>query len=233
MADQIPTYDANGKLVAKPPDWASVYWGSLGLPTDVSARIDKIFAQYADHTTAAALAQQYLRSTTWYAQTFPGIEYGIRNGFFNDETGYRQYVQQVNDAWKTFAGHPISGREVAAWLQQGKSSDYLAKYIEGESIALTNRQQTQALAGAQGPQGQLTPEQLHALGLQQAGISTRPSRCSRAPSSSRPAPRSSSSGWIRIGSVRASRRSSSTPARMPPRPSWPPRSPSTGPRPSG
>ncbi len=172
MADQIPTYDANGKLVAKPPDWASVYWGSLGLPTDVSARIDKIFAQYADHTTAAALAQQYLRSTTWYAQTFPGIEYGIRNGFFNDETGYRQYVQQVNDAWKTFAGHPISGREVAAWLQQGKSSDYLAKYIEGESIALTNKQQTQALAGAQGPQGQLTPEQLHALGLQQAGIST-------------------------------------------------------------
>lgn len=171
MAD-IPTYDANGKLVSKPPDWATVYWGSLGLPPDVSTRIDKIFSQYADHTTAAALAQQYLRSTKWYAATFPGIEYGIRNGFFTDETGYRQYVQQVNDAWQTFAGHPISGPELAGWLQQGKSADYLLKYIKGEQIALTQKQQIQALAGAQRPEGQLTPYELNTLGKQQAGIET-------------------------------------------------------------
>ncbi|MHB8742566.1 MAG: hypothetical protein ACYC9L_05510 [Sulfuricaulis sp.] len=155
-----------------PVDWSAVYWGGLGLPTDVVSQINKIFSQYPDVTVAQALAQQYLRGTPWYQTTFPGIQYGIRNGLFTDETGYRRYVTELNQHYQAYTNQPVTGTDVASWLQQGKDSTYVGNYFKGNAIAQTEAPDLNYESGAFTPQGQLTSAERQAYGQEKAGIDT-------------------------------------------------------------
>ncbi len=161
------TYDQNGKLVKDP--WSTTWWASLGLPADVSARLDKILTQYTNQQLATAAATTYLRGTQWYAQTFPGIEAGRTSGITPNEATYRAYVNDFNNLYQQYLGRPATARDVQAELMNGRDINYLAKYLQGNSYALANKQNIQALAGAQGP-GPLSGQELQAYGQAKAGV---------------------------------------------------------------
>ncbi len=167
-----PTTTTPAAPAGPPVDWAQIYWGALGLPPELLAAINKIFAQYPDATTGFQVAQNYLRGTDWYAKTFPGIAYGIRNGLFTDENGYRQYVNELNNLYQQYNNRAVTGDEAASWLTQGRNSAYVGNVFQGNAIAQTQGPEAQYEAGAFSAEGQLTPDQLQAYGQEQAGIDT-------------------------------------------------------------
>ena len=157
------------KPTGPPVDWATVYWGSLGLTPDLINQINKIFGLYPDQSIAFQVAQQYLRGTDWYSQTFPGIAYGIRNGLFTDETGYRAYVNDVNQLYRQYQDRDVTGDEVALWLSQGRNTAQLGRAFQGHAIAQAEAPDRQYEAGAFTPEGHLSQIDLEAYGQQQAG----------------------------------------------------------------
>ena len=153
-------------------DWYKAFFGNYGLPPDVQGTIIDILKKYAsDPATAQALSTQYLRSTPWYQTTFPGFANGVNNGLFTDETGYRNYLNAVNNIYNQYLGRHVSGDEVAALLKEGANPNTLANRFQGQAYVNANRNDIQYLSGAFGG-GPMTPDQLTALGNQQAGIDT-------------------------------------------------------------
>lgn len=153
-------------------DWADAFWGSLGLPPNLVSQINGIFAQTPDQSQAYVLAKQALQGSDWYQSTFPGIGAGIQAGMFTDETGYRAYVNDLNNLYQQYYNRAVTSDEVQSWLNQGKDPRYVAEVFQGTAIANTMGPQWQYLAGAQSPQGRLTGEQKIAAGEEQAGLDT-------------------------------------------------------------
>lgn len=153
-------------------DWASAFFSSLGLPTDVVNNINKLFTQYSDVNTASAAAIAYIRGTPWYSQTFPGIQTGIKNGLFSDEQGYRDYVNKLNVLAQQYQGRAISGDETTSYIQQGLAPAYVDKLFQSNAYVKANANDIQYEMGAFGEpgQGRLTAEQLSALGKQEVGL---------------------------------------------------------------
>lgn len=153
-------------------DWYKSFFAQYGLPNDVQSSIVNILKQYAaDPSTAQTLAQQYLRTTPWYATTFPGFSSGVTNGLFTDETGYRSYLDTVNNVYNQYLGRHISGDEVTALLKEGANPQLVANRFQGQAWVNANGQDSQYLAGAFG-EGRLSGDQLTAAGNENAGIDT-------------------------------------------------------------
>jgi hypothetical protein len=153
-------------------DWYKAFFGQYGLPGDVQASIVDILKQYAaDPTTAQTLAQQYLRTTPWFQSTFPGFSSGVTNGLFTDETGYRSYLNSVNNVYNQYTGRHVSGDELTALLKEGANPQLVANRFQGQAWVNANGNDSQYLAGAFGD-GRLTPDQLTAAGNESAGIDT-------------------------------------------------------------
>ena len=155
-----------------PSDWYKAFFANYGLPPDVQSNILDILKKYAsDPATAQALSTQYLRGTDWYKTTFPGFSEGVNNGLFTDETGYRNYLNAFNNIYNQYLGRHISGDETAALLKEGINPSTLANRFQGQAYIQANKPEIQYLSGAFG-NGQLTPDQLSALGNENAGIDT-------------------------------------------------------------
>ena len=152
-------------------DWADAFWGSLGLPQSLINQINDALAKVTDPTQAMAVGQNLLRSSDWYKQTFPGIANGIQQGLFTDETGYRSYVNQLNNLYQQYYNRAISSDEVTGYLQSGRSATYVGNVLQGNALAQTQAPQLQYEQGAFG-EGRLTDQQLQAYGQEQAGIDT-------------------------------------------------------------
>jgi hypothetical protein len=117
-------------------DWASAYFGNLGLPADVQKQVNSIFSKYPDDAElAVALARQYIRTTPWFSQNFPGFFEGLRAGLFSDETGYRGYVNQANVYTQQYFGRPVSVYEIESALHQGITPEILGRTYEAGAIA--------------------------------------------------------------------------------------------------
>ena len=154
------------------PDWYKAFFGQYNLPTDVQSQLMDILTKYAsDPSTAQVLATQYLRSTPWYQTTFPGFSAGVSNGLFTDETGYRSYLNAVNQVYNQYLGRHVSGDEVSALLSEGASPTLVANRFQGQAYVQANSPEIQYLSGAFG-NGRLTTDQLTALGNENAGIDT-------------------------------------------------------------
>ena len=153
-------------------DWASFFWGSLGLPQDLINQIDNALAGVTDASLALAIGTNLMRSSSWYAQTYPGINYGIRNGLFTDETGYRDYVNKLNQLYQQYYGRAVNTSEVTNYLQLGQEYSYVANLLQGQAIAQAEKPTLQYEAGAFDQQGQLTAPELTAYGNEKAGIDT-------------------------------------------------------------
>lgn len=153
-------------------DWYKAFFSNYGVPADVQSNLIDILKKYAsDPSTAQALSTQYLRSTPWYQTTFPGFNAGVSNGMFSDEAGYRNYLNAVNNVYNQYMGRHVSGDEVNALLKEGADPSTLARRFAGQAYINTNKNEIQYLAGAFG-EGRLTPDQLTALGNENAGIDT-------------------------------------------------------------
>jgi hypothetical protein len=158
-----------GTTPADETDWAQFYFGSLGLPADVIAKIDDIFRKNDDPTAASQIALAYIRGTPWYAQTFPGIQEGMKLGIVGDERDYRAYVNAINQQSINYQGRAISGSEIGAFLTNGLSVDTVTRQYAGAADINVNRNDYQYYAGNFGD-GQLTNPELTGLGQQNAGL---------------------------------------------------------------
>lgn len=159
-------------------DWgelANSYFASWNLPPDVRARIEQIFrADYANIDVATQLALNYVRSTDWYAQTFPGIQLAEAKGLVSDEAGYRQLLNQQTQLYKQFLGRDITTDEFAANLSEGVTTTVVGQRLQGAVYAKTYGGDWNYALGAFGDasQGRLSDEQATTLGQEQAGLDT-------------------------------------------------------------
>ena len=153
-------------------DWYKAYFGQYGLPQDVQDALIGLLTKYAaDPSTAMALSTQYLRSTPWYQTTFPGFSSGVQNGMLTDETGYRNYMNTINNIYNQYMGRHVSGDEINALLKEGAAPQLVANRFQGQAWVQANTPETQYLGGAFG-QGRLSSDQLTALGNENSGIDT-------------------------------------------------------------
>ena len=151
-------------------DWASAFFGALGLPDDVMKQVTQTLRDHAqDPTLAQALATQYIRSTPWYAIHYPGALEGIAKGVIQDESQYTQYLNQVNVLSRQYQGRDISGDEIKSYLSSGYNPGYVANLYQGQAYVAANRNDIQYLSGAFG-NGPLDAGSLTALGNESAGI---------------------------------------------------------------
>lgn len=153
-------------------DWYKAFFSQYGLPSDVQSQLIGILQKYAsDPAIAQALATQYLRGTDWFQTKFAGFGSGVQNGLFGDEQGYLSYLNSVNNIYNQYLGRHVSSDELAAYLAEGVNPDIIARRFQGQAYIQANSPEIQYLSGAFG-NGQLTKDQLTALGNEQAGIDT-------------------------------------------------------------
>lgn len=153
-------------------DWVSLFWGSLGLDTATIAGLTKAISGLTDPTQIQTIGQNYLRSTPWYQQTFPGFAAGVQAGLYTDESGYRQYVGQLNQATQQYLGQAVTGAQVTAALSGGISANVYAQLLQGDALAKTLGPEAQYEAGAFDSQGRLSDQELQAYGREKAGYDT-------------------------------------------------------------
>jgi hypothetical protein len=154
-----------------PVDWSAML-GESGLPANVVAELNRIFTRTTDINQAVTIGQAYVRSTPWYAQTFPGIQSGINSGLIADEQGYRAYSNQLTQYYRQYLNRAPTPAEIAAHLTQGQSVDLVGKQLGGQAYVQANLPQINQTLGAYGDTGTPTADQLTALGREQAGLDT-------------------------------------------------------------
>lgn len=150
-------------------DWKAYLTDYLGIPADVAAIVDAIFREESDPGRAAFRAIAYIRGTDWYKQTYRGIGTGIQKGVVQDERGYRDYVNRVNQVFRQYYGRDATPDEIERFLDEGASVERIGLRGAGFANVQANRGDYQYLSGAFGG-GRLTEEQLTALGEQEAGL---------------------------------------------------------------
>lgn len=152
------------------PDWASSFFGGFGLPPDVVAQVNKIFAQYSDVNAAAQAALAYIRGTPWYTQTYPGINEGIQKGLISNEADYRNLLNQQSQLYKQYLGRDITGAEFAANLAEGVNLSTIGGRLQGAALVGTYGADWRYTLGAFDEAGLPTDAETKALGEETAGL---------------------------------------------------------------
>lgn len=167
----------------KPTDYSSLFT-FFGLPSDLVGTINKMMAQYIssgmtiDDATTQILG--YIRGTPWYAQTYPGIAYGLSSGLFDEtqdmEVQYRKYVNEADQYSQQYLGSNVSSADIVKLLQSGTSAAVYGKQLEGQSYANAYTQDwnniLEPFGTGQFGNGPLQPNQALALGEEQVGYKT-------------------------------------------------------------
>lgn len=151
-------------------DYAS-WLGLFGLPADVQKKINEIFSNSTDVNQATQLSLAYVRGTSWYTQTYPGIKEGFAKGIVANEAQYRELLNQQNQLYRQYFGRDIAGSEFAAHLAEGTNTDTLGRRFSGAAYVKANASDIQYLGGAFG-EGRLSDSELKAFGEEKAGIDT-------------------------------------------------------------
>jgi hypothetical protein len=164
--------------ITGPTDWSGVL-GIAGLPADLVAQITQIFSTVVDTSAAVAMALGVVRGSAWYAQTFPGITQGISHGLFQNEAGYRDYRNALDQIYRQWTSGGLTAEGLASALSEGVSPDIVGRRFEGRAFVETNRRDLAFVSGAFGTDTDLgdrdtafTEAELQALGQQQAGLGT-------------------------------------------------------------
>lgn len=145
------------------PDWDSIL-GEYGLPSDIISQLNQIWTTAGgDVNSAVTLAQAYIRGTTWYAQTYPGIQAGINAGLFSDEAGYRAYENQVDQIYQQYWNRPATTAELNARITSGESVGQVANQFQAGATLGTISDPLKGL---------FTADELKAYADEQAGIDT-------------------------------------------------------------
>lgn len=154
-------------------DWADVYFGQYGLPADLKAQIEALGQKYGTSNPDVFFqsAQNVVRQSDWFKTTYPGFFEGVRAGLFTDETGYRSYLNALNQVYKQYVGRDVSGSEAASHLATGANPTLVANQFQGDAIAKTNANEWQYLSGAFS-EGAFSASDNQTLGRELAGIDT-------------------------------------------------------------
>jgi hypothetical protein len=166
----VPPYDPDTGTFDSGTDWAAAYFGSLGLPADIVKKVNDIFKKYPDTNQAIQFALAYIRGTSWYAQTFPGIQYGIQHGLIADERDYLQYVTAMDSLAQRYWGRNISSEEIASFLFSGKTPDIVGREYAGLANIMAYSGEYNYYLGAFGEGGRPSDAEMKALGEEQAGL---------------------------------------------------------------
>lgn len=150
-------------------DWHA-YLTNWGFTPEIVDELDRIFRTYSDASQASASAIAYIRGTDWYATTFPGIQEGMKLGVISDEASYRAYTNQLNDLYHRYYNRDVTGADVATALKGGFTTAHVDAHFQGQAYVAANQNDIQGALGAYDSEGQATPDQLSALGDQQAGL---------------------------------------------------------------
>lgn len=154
-------------------DWASSFFSSLGLPTDVVNKVNQIFGQYGDTNAATAAATAYIRGTPWYDQTYPGIKEAFQKGIVSDESGYRNLLNQQTQVYNLYLGRDITSDEYAANLREGASLATVGGRLQGAAYVGAYGNDWRYALGNFGDNGDLAADpNLTALGQEKAGLDT-------------------------------------------------------------
>jgi hypothetical protein len=151
-------------------DWASAFFSGLGLPGDVQNKVNDIFSQYSDTNAASAAALAYIRGTTWYDQTYPGIKEAFAKGTVSNEADYRALLNQQTQFYKNYLGRDITADEFASNLREGATSQTVEGRLKGASLVGAYGNDWRYALGNFGDQGDLTDGNLKALGEEKAGL---------------------------------------------------------------
>lgn len=155
---------------ALPPlDWRA-YLGNWGFDESDINELDKIFKTYTDANQATAAGLAYIRGTQWYAKTFAGIGAGIKAGLFNDEAGYRAYVNDLNQVYSRFYNRSVTTNEVQDFLNKGTNPNAVNAHLTGQAALQAQLPDVQYALGAFDSQGQATNSELSAYGDQLGGL---------------------------------------------------------------
>jgi hypothetical protein len=139
------------------------------MPSDVIANLNQILSTSLNPdgsintSEAVELAQAYVRGTSWYAQTYPGIQQGIDAGLFNDESGYMAYENQVNQIYQQYWGRPATSAELNAHITSGQSVSQISNQFQSGAIQQNFSDPLKAI---------FTTSELQAFANEQAGIDT-------------------------------------------------------------
>lgn len=132
-----PTPDTETNKHLENADWAAAFFGSLGLPKDVVEQVNKLFTQYSDVNAASAAALGYIRGTSWYATTYPGIAEGIQKGLVSNEADYRNLLNQQSQVYKQYLGRDVTSAEFASNLGEGVPLSTVGGRLQGAALAGT------------------------------------------------------------------------------------------------
>lgn len=143
-------------------DWSAIL-GQYGLPQDIINQLNQIFSQTGDINQAITIGQAYIRGTSWYQQTYPGIQSGINAGLFSDEAGYRQYQSQVNQIYQQYYGRNATAAEISQYATAGTSLSKVGAQFQAAALKSNFSDPLKGL---------LNDDELTALANEQAGIDT-------------------------------------------------------------
>lgn len=145
--------------------------GIPGLPPDIAARV----AEFLKNDPTGDSAIRYIRTTPWYATEYAGIQEGIAKQLFdpqgNPERDYRNWKTSIIDTYKRYYGRIPTVQEITSMATNGYKAEVVEQQGQGHAWAGVHGADSQWASGAFGG-GQLSPEELKALGEQQSGIQT-------------------------------------------------------------
>lgn len=161
--DKNPSDAARPKLPPTAQDWLQTL-ASVGLTPAMIGELNKIWiGAGGDAKVATPLALRYVRSTPWYAKTYPGISAGINAGLFSDERGYSDYRNTITQVYKQYYNRAPTNAEVGVYVTKGQSPTQIAKQFSSAAAAGSIPDPLKKL---------FTPAELKALTDQAAGIDT-------------------------------------------------------------
>lgn len=147
----------------EPTDWQAVL-GMYGMTPDMINQINELWKKTGGNAQVATpLILAYVRGTQWYQQQYPGIDRGIQSGLFNDERGYQQYKNALNQTYQQFYHRPVTAAEVGKAAAAGQDPRQIEQQFQSKALAGTI---TDPLKGL------FTPTELKAFRDQAAGITT-------------------------------------------------------------
>lgn len=166
-----PAYQPPPAVVPAGVRWQDYLTQFVGLPPELVAQIENIFNGTPDAAQAAVIAVGVIRGSDWYKVKYRGIGEGIMRGILRDESDYNAYVNSVQQSYRRYYGRDAGAEEIEAFLKAGYSPDTVERKGAGKAYVDANRSDLQYYSGAFA-EGQLSEEQLTAVGEQEAGLGT-------------------------------------------------------------
>lgn len=153
--------DDGTKTIPAPTDW-SIVLGTLGLPADVIAQLNLIWSKAGgDSSVATPLAINYVMSTGWFKDNYPGYFTGLNTGLYGDLRGYVSYQNDVNQLYKQYYGRAATNAEVSGFLTAGKNISQISSGLQSQAMLGTIPDPLKLI---------FTPEELRAFTDEKAGI---------------------------------------------------------------